>query len=52
MTGDKDEARQEGLQNPLIHEGAAADPVEDTNERADDAADIRQPDGDSPVPRD
>lgn len=42
--------RVEGRQNPLIHEGAAADPASDTNEGADDKVRIVEPDG-SPSPR-
>ncbi len=37
--------REEGKQNPLVHEGAEADPRPDTNERADDRVRIEQPDG-------
>ena len=42
--------REEGRQNALTHEGAPADPVDDTNERGDDVAEVQQPDG-TPVPR-
>jgi hypothetical protein len=42
--------RIEGLQNPLTHEGAPPDPGYDSNERADDRAEIVEPDG-SPSPR-
>ena len=41
--------REEGRQNAIVHEGAPSD-REDTNEHADDAVDIQQPDG-SPAPR-
>jgi hypothetical protein len=40
----------EQRQAPLIHEGASADAKYDTNERADDAATIVEPDG-APSPR-
>ena len=42
--------RKEGAQNALIHEGAPSEGSSDTNERADDAVEIQQPDG-SPAPR-
>ena len=41
--------RVEGRQNAVIHEGAPSD-EQDTNERADQAVEIQQPDG-SPAPR-
>jgi hypothetical protein len=37
--------RDEGKQNALVHDGAAPDPVTDSDEVADAHADIRQPDG-------
>ncbi|HWL65719.1 MAG TPA: hypothetical protein VNP73_07075 [Actinomycetota bacterium] len=41
--------RKEGLQNPVIHEGAPSQPEHDTNEKADDRIEIVEPDGtDSP----
>ena len=43
--------RKEGRQNALIHEGREADAVPDTNERADEAVEIRQPDGATAVPQ-
>jgi hypothetical protein len=43
------EKERDDLQSPLIHEGAEPDEV-DTNENADDKADIVQPDG-SDAPR-
>jgi hypothetical protein len=46
----KQPSRNEGLQNPLTHEGAAPDPAYDSNERADDRVDIIEPDG-TPSPR-
>lgn len=42
--------RHEGHQNPLTHEGADPDPVDDANESADDRVDVQEPDG-SPSPR-
>ena len=41
--------RGDELQNPLTHEGAAADD-RDTNENADDKVEVLQPDG-SEAPR-
>ena len=41
--------RIEGRQNAIVHEGASSS-EEDTNERADDAVEIQQPDG-SEAPR-
>ena len=43
-----DETADDGMQNPLTHEGATSDPT-DTNERGDDKATVVQPSGD-PVP--
>lgn len=51
MSDPAHESRTEGQQNAVIHEGAPADREADTNERADDSADIRQPDGEKEVPR-
>ena len=34
----------DGMQNPLVHEGGETDGV-DTNERGDDKATVEQPDG-------
>ena len=42
--------REEGRQNAIVHEGAPADKDKDTNEHADEAVEIQQPDG-SPAPR-
>ena len=42
--------RIEGRQNAVVHEGAPSDKQEDTNENADDAVEIQQPDG-SEAPR-
>ena len=42
--------REEGRQNVLEHEGAPADPNYDTNEKADERADVVQPDK-TPAPR-
>ena len=42
--------REEGRQNSIIHEGAPADPKDDTNEHADEKVEIQQPDG-SAAPR-
>lgn len=53
MTDEKSPIEQpdpEARQAPLIHEGAPADPAYDSNERADDAATILEPDGE-PSPR-
>jgi hypothetical protein len=36
---------EEGRQNVIVHEGAPADPNYDTNEGADDKAEIVEPDG-------
>jgi hypothetical protein len=36
---------EEGRQNVVVHEGAPADPNYDTNEAADDKANIVEPDG-------
>ena len=52
MSSDPEDGRSEGKQNALIHEGVPADGDDDTNERADEAADVRQPDGERAVPRD
>jgi hypothetical protein len=52
MSRPTESGRAEGKQNALIHEGAPSDGAYDTNEKADDAADVRQPDGEQPVPRD
>jgi hypothetical protein len=41
--------REEGKQNPLVHEGADADSRPDTNEGADARVRIEQSDGE-PVP--
>jgi hypothetical protein len=43
--------REEGRQNVLEHEGAPADPNYDTNEKADDRAEVVQPDSETPAPR-
>ena len=37
--------RADGKQNALLHEGAAADPLDDSNEHADAAVSVQQPDG-------
>lgn len=39
----------DGMQHPLIHEGGGPAPTYDTNEAADDKAEILQPSGD-PAP--
>jgi hypothetical protein len=52
MSRSTEGGRAEGKQNALIHEGVPSDGASDTNERADDTADVRQPDGEQPVPRD
>jgi hypothetical protein len=47
---DESSEREEGRQNVVVHEGAPADPNYDTNEDADEKAEIVEPDG-SPTPR-
>ena len=37
--------REEGLQNPLIHEGVPPEGDRDTNEKADDRVEVVEPDG-------
>jgi hypothetical protein len=46
------ETRREGQQNPLVHEGDSPDPL-DSNEKADEKVEVRQPSGDdAPAARD
>jgi hypothetical protein len=47
---EQDVEREEGMQNVLIHTGAAPDAGYDGNEHADEKVEIVQPDG-SPLPR-
>lgn len=41
---DKKPVSDDGLQNPIVHEGGDTDEVS-TNERADDEATVQQPSG-------
>ena len=43
--------REEGKQNPITHEGAPSDGPSDSNEHADEAVEVMQPDGETPAPR-
>ena len=43
-SGDSD-GRADGKQNAIVHEGGPADPPDDSNEHADAAVAIHQPDG-------
>ena len=48
MDEDRDQLKDDGReqrQNPVVHEGAPPDPGGDSNERADDRAEIQQPSG-------
>ena len=50
MAEEKNEqAADDERQDPLVHEGVPADP-RDSNEKGDEKADVRNPDG-GPVPR-
>lgn len=50
MSDDERGTREEGKQNPVIHEGADPDPQYDGNERADERVEVVNPEGD-PAPR-